>query len=307
MFIVCGEALFDVFAQTATPTGFALDARIGGAPFNLAVGLARMAQPVAMLTTLSRGFLGERLLQTLLDEGVSTALVQRSDAATTLSLVGTDAAGVPAYAFYGEGCADRLLQVPTTLPADARVLCLGSYTTVVGEVAVSLRALVARERPNVLIAYDPNIRRNVVDDVAVWRTQIDWMLPHTDVLKLSDEDLRLIDGGDPDRFAQQAIAQGVSLVLLTRGAAGATAWTSSQRCEVTAPATQVIDTVGAGDTFQAAALAWLAEHEALRVERLRSLSGDALRSLLGFAVQAAAITCARRGADLPRRAQLPAA
>jgi sugar/nucleoside kinase (ribokinase family) len=100
MFVVCGEALFDVFATGDTPTGMAMDARVGGSPFNVAVGLARLAQPVSFLSQVSRGFLGERLMRALAAEGVQTATVQRSDAPTTLSLIGLDAQGVPSYSFY---------------------------------------------------------------------------------------------------------------------------------------------------------------------------------------------------------------
>ncbi|MFT3953847.1 MAG: PfkB family carbohydrate kinase [Piscinibacter sp.] len=119
MFVVCGEALFDVFATGDTPTGMAMDARVGGSPFNVAVGLARLAQPVAFLSQVSNGFLGERLMKTLAAEGVNTSTVQRSAAPTTLSLIGLDAQGVPSYSFYGEGCADRLLteDALATLPA----------------------------------------------------------------------------------------------------------------------------------------------------------------------------------------------
>src|SRR5436190_13700178 len=97
MFVVCGEALMDVFALDETASGVLLDARVGGSPFNVTVGLARLKQPVAFLSTLSRGFLGERLLRALRDEGVDLSCTPRSDAHTTLGLVGIDARGVPSY------------------------------------------------------------------------------------------------------------------------------------------------------------------------------------------------------------------
>ena len=109
MFVICGEALMDVFVGSDTVAGVTLDARAGGSPFNTAVGLARLAQPVAFLGAVSRGPLGERLVRTLVAEGVDTSAVQRLDAPTTLGLVGLDANRVPSYSFYGEGCADRLL------------------------------------------------------------------------------------------------------------------------------------------------------------------------------------------------------
>lgn len=307
MFVVCGEALFDVFAAGDTPTGMALDARVGGSPFNVAVGLARLAQPVAFLSQLSHGFLGERLMRALTAEGVDISTVQRSDAPTTLSLIGLDAQGVPSYAFYGEGCADRLLDENAlhALPAGVKAINFGSYATVVGRTAATQRALVEREQGRALIAYDPNIRLNVEPSLEVWRAQIDWMLPRTQLLKVSDEDLRLVwPGLAAADFAARALAQGVGLVVVTRGGEGAAAWTAHGQAVVPPVAVPVVDTVGAGDTFQAALLTWLAERDALSAAALAALTPTALVDALGFAARAAAITCSRRGADMPRRAEL---
>lgn len=307
MFLVCGEALFDVFATGETATGLAMDARIGGSPFNVAVGLARLGQPVAMLSQVSRGFLGERLMRALAAEGVDTSTVQRSDAPTTLSLIGVDARGVPAYAFYGEGCADRLLDMSAleALPAGVKAINVGSYATVVGSTAATQRALIERMQGRALIAYDPNIRLNVEPRREVWRAQIDWMLPRTQLLKVSDEDLGLVwPGLAPAEFAARALAQGVGLVVVTRGSEGALAWTATAQAGARPVPVEVIDTVGAGDTFQAALLTWLAEHDALRGDALAALPAQALADSLAFAARAAAITCSRRGADMPRRSQL---
>ena len=91
MFVVCGEALMDVFAVGETAHGVQLDARIGGSPFNVAIGLARMGQPVGFFGGVSTGFLGERLLRALREEGVDVSCTPRSTAPTTLGLVGLDA------------------------------------------------------------------------------------------------------------------------------------------------------------------------------------------------------------------------
>lgn len=309
MFIVCGEALMDVFATTDTPTGMLLDARIGGSPLNVASGLARLGQPVAFFGALSTGFLGDRLARALAEEGVSLACTPRIDAPTTLGLVGLDAQGVPSYAFYGQGCADRLLPLSAldTVPEGVQAVHFGSYAMVVEPVAATQRALVERVQGRALVAYDPNIRLNVEPDVARWRDTLAWMLPRTQLLKISDEDLdRLYPGADADVLARQWLAAGVEAVVLTRGAQGATAWTSAGRADVPGRPVAVVDTVGAGDTFQAALLTGLAETDHLRPGALKTLSPDALRTWLGFAAEAAAITCSRRGADLPRRAELPA-
>ena len=307
MFVVCGEALMDVFATGDTAAGVALDARVGGSPFNVAVGLARLGQPVAFFSAVSRGFLGERLMRALAAEGVDTSAVRRNDAPTTLGLVGLGADGVPSYAFYGEGCADRQLTPDALdeLPRGVRAIHLGSYATVVEPIGSTLRALVEREHERTLIAYDPNIRLNVEPDLARWRDMLEWMLPRTHLLKISEEDLQLLlpDTSLQD-FAAAALRRGVALVVVTRGAEGAVAWTPQAHAGVPTVQMELIDTVGAGDTFQAALLTWLDEHDRLSVPALHALSVAELESALGFAARAAAVTCSRRGADMPRRSEL---
>ncbi len=310
MFAVCGEALMDVYENGANATGMALDARIGGSPFNVAVGLARLLQPVCFVSAVSTDFLGERLMRALLEEGVDERTVQRTDAKTTLSLVGLDSKGVPSYAFHGERGADRQLglEVIDHIPADVKAIHFGSYATVVEPVGSTQRAIVERFRDAALITYDPNVRLNVVPALDVWREHLAWMLPRTDLLKVSEEDLGLLM---PDvmlaDFAAQAIGEGVKLVVVTRGGEGSIAFGAEASAESLPVRVDVVDTVGAGDTFQAALLTWLSEHGRLSGQGLAALSQHELEAALGFAGTAAAIVCGRRGADMPRRAELPAA
>ena len=308
MIVVCGEALMDVFVTHDTPTGVAMDARIGGSPLNVAIGLARMRQPVAFFGAVSRGVLGDRLMRALRDEGVNTDSVPRLKAPTTLGLVALDASGVADYAFYGDTAADRLLPIDALadVPA-AQAFNFGSYAMVVEPTAGTLRALVEREHARSVIAYDPNVRLNVEPDLDRWRDTLAWMAPRCAILKLSDEDLTRLHPGEPvDALAAAWLAAGVALVVVTRGELGCSAWTPRHRIELPTPRVQVADTVGAGDTFQAALLTALEEQDVLSGDALRSLQRHTLQAALAFAVDAAAITCSRRGADMPRRSELAA-
>ena len=307
MFVVSGEALFDVFAVGATPTGLALDARVGGSPFNVAVGLARLGQRSAFFGGVARGFAGERLMQALADEGVAITAVARLDAPATLSLVGLDAQGVPSYAFYGEAGADRMLPLTALaqVPPAAAAYHFGSYAMVVEPVASTQRALVERECRRSLIAYDPNVRLNVEPDVARWRAVLGWMAARCHLLKISEEDLGLLcPGAAPAEIAAGWLDAGVALVVVTRGSEGALAWTTRHHVGVPAVACELVDTVGAGDSFHAALLAWCAETGRLSPAALHELDAPDIEAALAFAVRAAAITCSRRGADLPRRAEV---
>lgn len=309
MFIVCGEALFDVFATAETPGGIAFDGRIGGSPFNVAMGLARLNQPVGFFGGIGGGFMGERLLRALADEGIDTACVARIDAPTTLSLIGLNAQGVPSYAFYGHHAADRMVQAShlSAVPAGASCFHFGSYTMVAQPTAATQRLLVEREHERSVISYDPNIRTNVEPDLDVWRAALQWMLPRTHLLKVSDEDLGLLyPHRAAEDFAAEALSCGIALVIVTRGSEGAVGFTRSGRVAVVPPRVDVVDTVGAGDTFQAAVLAWLAQERRLSSEGINALSSAEVERALRFAARAAAITCSRRGADLPRRAEVGA-
>jgi fructokinase len=304
--LVCGEALFDVFPTGSTPTGLALDARIGGSPFNVAMGLRRLGQPAAFFGAVSTDPAGTRLAQALTDETIDLRWLRRSPARTSLCMVALDAKGKPDYAFYGDDAADRDLPLDALAAVPTRIAAVqvGSYATVVEPVASTLDALVQRQQGLSVIAYDPNVRLTIEPDRAVWRSRLARWLPRTTLLKVSDEDLHLLFGDRPIAdFAADALAAGVALVVVTRGSLGASAWVGDDRIDVAPAPVTLVDTVGAGDTFQAAMLARLAELDLLTVQAMTDGTRvrAAIDDVLAFATRAAAVTCSRRGADLPRR------
>lgn len=307
MFLICGEALFDLFGDSATGDGLTFDARIGGSPFNVATGLARLGEETAFFGGISKDAFGERLIQKLRNEGVSDRHILRTDYLTTLSLVQKDDHGHPAYTFYGADAADRMITTGD-LPAFAEppmFLHIGSYTALVEPVATAFKTLIEREKGNTLVSFDPNIRPTVVPDMARWRTNTESLVPHTDIVKVSDEDLALIAPDDePGEIARHWLSLGAGLVVVTRGQDGATAFMRNAEVSCPGVTVKVEDTVGAGDTFQAALLAGLKELGATDRDTLWALEEAKLSRLVGFAVKAAAVTCSRRGADLPTRCEL---
>lgn len=306
MFVVCGEALWDLFALDGRD-GLQFDARVGGSPLNVAVGLARLGQPVALLTGLSTDRLGQRLTGTLDAEGVRTDFLKRVARPTTLSVVDVEPDGQPIYAFYGAEAADRSIRTEDLprLGPDVWGIHAGSFSLVVEPVGSALLALFARERGRRLLTLDPNVRLNVEADTGLWRSRIDRLVRCSDLVKVSDEDLGLLyPGAITQEIAADWLRAGVGLVVITRGASGAEAHTDAGRIAVPGRTVRVADTVGAGDAFQAALIAGLAERGARTRNELDALAPSQIVEVVCFAVAAAAITCTRRGADFPRRAEL---
>jgi fructokinase len=309
MFLVCGEALFDLFAEVSSGDGLRFDGRIGGSPFNVAIGLARLGRRAALFTGLSTDFLGQRLAGALAADGVVTSFLLRKDVPTTLSLVGLGADGSPSYAFYGRGAADRSVEVAEipVLTPDIGVIHFGSYSLVVTPTGDAFAALAGREARRRLISLDPNVRLNVEPDLEVWRARVQAMAAHADLIKVSGEDLEaMYPGRSVEASVERWFAAGVRLVVVTRGADGALGFTERGRVAAAGERIQVVDTVGAGDSFQAALLCALDELGLASRVGLEKLDDATLGRCLSFATRAAAITCTRRGADLPRRRELPA-
>jgi len=311
MYLVCGEALFDFFSEE-DPSGQAskvnYKAIAGGSPFNVAVGLRRLGIEAALFGGVSTDFLGRRLLQVLSDEGVNAQFLVEFAAPTTLAMVAVGANGSPQYSFRGEGCADRQLtraHLPT-LGDEVRGLHVGSFSLVVQPIGDTLLALVQRESGKRLISLDPNVRLNPQPDIQLWRDRVAELVKYADLIKVSDEDLHLLyPDQSPESVLEGWLQHRCQLVFLTRGGDGASVF-SRQHGHWSQPAVKVVmaDTVGAGDTFQAALIAWLTEQQLDSVEGLQQLTCAQIDAMLGFAIRAAALTCGKTGPDLPYRQQL---
>ncbi|MEP3279973.1 MAG: carbohydrate kinase [Stappiaceae bacterium] len=309
MILVCGDALFDVFIGEDRGRSLSLDAHIGGSPYNVAIGLARQEAACAFLSGLSKDALGRKLSACLSAEGVNTSHIAWKDAACSLSIVGLGDDGSAEYVFYGEGAADRSLEV-SDLPANMdqfTAIHVGSYAMVVEPTGSTLLSTLQQEKGKRLISFDPNIRTNVEPDLDVWRNRVNQTLPCTDLVKVSDEDLQLLyPDSSAEDVARKWLDLGPDIVVLSQGAQGATAYTA--KLEVHSPGinVEVADTVGAGDTMQSVLLQQLNRFKVSEENALGTLDEHTLSLLLKRAVAAAALTCTRRGADLPTLDQIDA-
>jgi fructokinase len=307
--LVCGEAIVDLFVSVDHGTMKAQPV-LGGSPYNVAIGLARLGVPTSFFGGLSSDIFGAALRSRLLAEGIGVAHAVETDRLTTISVVGTNAEGHPAYAFHGEGKADRSIGVddlPRNLDSGIRAIVMGSFTLAVEPVASAHLALAQREAGSRLISIDPNLRPTVTPDLRDWRQRFAAFLPCAGIIKASDEDLGIAFPGMSHReLVEGWLAAGVELCVITHGAKGAVAWRRGKDPIVEAGRlVETVDTVGAGDSFHAALLARLDQYGLLSREGLSGIDDAQLSRVLAFAVTASAITCSRLGADPPRLSEMP--
>ncbi len=270
-----------------------------------------MARAAPSWAGISRDRFGAFLADTLVGEGVEDRYLVRTDRLSTISVVATAADGQPSYAFHGEGAADRSLQpgdLPAQLPDDITALTFGSYTMAVEPVGTTLAALAQRERGRRVISVDPNLRPSVVGDMQAWASAAERFYRTATIIKASDEDIRTAWGGRLSiaDAATYWLDCGASLVVVTEGSKGASAFSAAGHVSVPGRSVVVQDTVGAGDTFHAALLAQLDRTERMNPQVIAALELAAIRDLLSYATAAAAITVSRSGADLPTAAEVDA-
>ena len=301
MILSCGEALIDMLPRTSTEGEACFAPYAGGAVFNTAIALGRLGTPSAFFSGVSRDMLGEILADTLAASQVDTRYLARSDRPTTVAFVKL-VNGQATYAFYDEATAGRMLSTADlpTLPAEIDTLFLGGISLVNDPAASTYEALQARDCGTRVTIVDPNIRPNFIPDKAKHLRRIREMMAMADIVKLSDEDLHWLEGqGDLTVLARGIIGRGPKVVFITEGANGARAVTATQDIFVAAQKVTVVDTVGAGDTFNAGVLAALHQAGALTKAGVAALSDATLSAALSLGTRAAAVTVSRAGANPP--------
>ncbi len=305
MILCCGEALIDMVPQDGGEGPQAFVPHVGGAVLNTAVALARLGAEAGFLSGISTDLFGARIAAALEENGVDISLAHRSARPTTLAFV-TLVDGQARYAFYDENTAGRLLSerdLPARMDVDA--CFFGGISLAVEPCALTYEALSERLAADKPMMLDPNVRPGFIADPEVYRARIWRMIERSDIVKVSDEDLAwLIEGGSLEDRAGALLDRGPSLVCVTRGAAGVTGFSAGDPVTVASRQVEVVDTIGAGDTFNAGVLASLAEQGLLDKDALRSIAPAQIETALTLGAAAAAITVSRSGANPPTRAEL---
>ena len=310
MLLSCGDALIDFLPVKSVDGRDALVPVAGGSCLNIAVGMARLGAPAGFVGGISTDLFGRMIADHALASQVELRYATRSEHQTTLAFVRT-VAGEPQYAFYDEGTASRnWIYRRGCIPFDQiEAIHVGSTTLADDNGAAQALAMVEDARGSVTISFDPNCRPKLVKHKARYVEQMDAYAAAADILRMSDVDFEFLYGGsDHAGKAKSLIKAGASLVVVTRGIKGAQAWhREAGAVEVQAPTVDVLDTIGAGDSFQAALLFALRAIERIGRQALGRMNSDELARVLSFASSCAAFTCGRAGADPPRRSEVGAA
>jgi fructokinase len=299
--LVVGEALVDLIV----PPDGSIRAVPGGGPFNMARSAARLGATVAFGGGISDDAFGRRIAGLLHDDGVATPLPTRHGRPTTLALAELDSAGAATYHFYVDGTSAPAVDVgDLVLGPEVRVLAVGTLGLVIEPLAAASEALVAAAGDDVLVMVDPNCRPQIISDEAGYRARLQRVLQRADVVKVSGDDLAWLDpSSEPLDAARDLLAGGARVVLFTDGADAVRIITPDREVVVPVPGVDVVDTVGAGDSFGGGFLAFWETGGRTR-DDLADL--DLVRSEVERAIVVAGITCTRPGADPPFLHELPA-
>ncbi|WP_035447871.1 carbohydrate kinase family protein [Asaia prunellae] len=305
--VLClGEAVID-FIPVQAEGGGAYRPCLGGSSYNVARALGRLGVPTEYGCAVSNDLFGDQFVAGLTESRVGQRFLQRLNAPSTLGFVSLDQAE-PAYAFYDEGAADRIVE---TIPSDQALagvgtLHFGSIALIREPTASAYERLFLRETGGSrLVSFDPNIRASLVRDEVGYRARIDRLLRAADIIKISGADLDwLFPGLAHGDAATLWLQHRARVVVITHGKDGVSGWSRVSHAHADAIPTQVVDTVGAGDSFMAGLLAGLHENGLLTPEALGHPSHKALHDALAFGQKVASTTCARRGADSPWRSEI---
>jgi fructokinase len=299
---VCGEALIDMVADVDG----AFRAMPGGGPYNTALALGRLEIPTSFLGRLSTDAFGRLLLGRLAEDGVDLSLTVRGPEPTTLAVAEVDSDGTADYQFYFEGTSAPNLtraMLPSRLDVNVTALDVGTLGLILEPIASTLLDLVSRESAHRLVMLDPNVRPALLADPDAYRARMKALMARSTIVKASDDDVEwLFPGCELEAAASVILGWGPRLVVVTLGAQGAFGVGRGIKARVSAPAVHVVDTIGAGDAFGAALLAWLDDRAALKTDF--KLGATELESALEFACLVASLTCTRAGAEPPRRDEL---
>jgi len=307
MLLSCGDALVDFLPVTSIDGRDAAVPVAGGSCLNIAVGMARLGAPAGFVGGISTDLFGRIIADHALGSRVDLRYATRCEHQTTLAFV-RHVGDEPQYALYDEATAARNCTYRQgSIPFDEiEAIHVGSTTLANDQGAAQALAMIEDAVGSTTISFDPNCRPNLVRHKARYVDQMNAFAAAADIVRMSDVDFEfLYAGGDYGEKAESLIAARTSLVVITRGIRGAQAWhRAAGAVQVEARAIDVVDTIGAGDSFQAALLFALRAIGRIKRGALAEMNAGELDRALSFASACAAVTCSRAGANPPRQSDV---
>lgn len=310
--VLCfGEALIDMRGENVDGQ-LRFVPQPGGAPANVAVGVARLGGRSGFAGQVGADLFGKQILASLSGFGVDTSLlVQTQNANTALAMVALDNSGERSFTFYRNATADLLYepeQMPDSALAGQPIFHICSNTLTEPVIVETTLALVARaKKAGCLVSFDVNYREPLWPDPDRAPAQILALALEADLVKFSREELTALYGHEGDAMIEELRGRGVQLVLVSDGPNALQAWTSERQWTIVPPQVRAVDTTAAGDAFVAGLLYQLAIHE-VTAGRLGPwlARGTNLGRALEFATRCGAIAAARFGSfdALPSKADL---
>ncbi|TGQ66884.1 MAG: carbohydrate kinase [Mesorhizobium sp.] len=306
MILCCGEALIDMLPRTTTEGEPAFAPYVGGAVFNTAIALGRLGAPAGFFSGLSSDLFGGQFRDALGASKVSSTYAHTSPRPTTLAFVRLNN-GQATYTFYDENTAGRMLTIEDLpqLGPEIEAMLFGAISLISEPAGSAYEEFMKREHGRRVMMLDPNIRPNFIPDKAKHLRRIREMMAMADIVKLSDEDLHWFDeAGSHEEVVRNWLDRGPKLIVVTHGSEGAVGYSRNHTVTVMPEKVTVVDTVGAGDTFNAGILASLHEQGLLSKAAIADLSKDAICKALALGAKAAAVTVSRAGANPPWRHEI---
>lgn len=309
MILCCGEALIDMLPRASANGELAFVPHVGGSIFNSAIALGRLGVEAGFLSGLSSDLFGGQLRKALEESRVDTRHVIVSKRPTTLAFV-TLADGQANYMFYDENTAGRMVNgddIPTSMDGIDAML-FGGISLIPEPCGSAYEGLMTREHHRRTTMLDPNLRADFIPDAAMHDARLRRMIAMADIVKVSEDDLAWFgEDGSHAAIAGRWLENGPKLVVITGGERGATAYTTSETVSMPARDVRVVDTVGAGDAFNAGLLTALCETGNLAKDRVGALDEESIANALAFATSVAAAAVSRAGANPPWRNEVRSA
>lgn len=318
MILGCGEALIDMVPSVNTDGAAVFLPCPGGSPYNTVIAVGRMGVPVSFMGGISQDFFGQMLVDRLVENHVETGLITRPEAHSSLAFMKLEKGREPEYVFYTKDTADRSFSaadIPQSFGKKPSCIFFGSISMTMEPVASAIEQFVIAQSAlpdGPVISLDPNVRPFMISDHSAYVKRFEKWVAASTIVKISEADFDFIY---PDLELRQALEKvlmmGPTLAITTLGPDGAIAFLKSADAsfvEVKKPPFQVdvIDTIGAGDTFHGGFLSWLFKNNKMNRNSIAELSAAELEEALLFANKAASLVCSKRGAEPPTITEMDA-